>query len=253
MAFQNTLRFSCAHQSVFAFSTASQQQYTETDSKTGPKPSFKVNTVKEAAVSDLDLLQQKLAKVTPEPPLVTIFNTEKPHKHLYSRVKKNIRHSAYKLAIWLNTIRGLSINHAIDATSASNTKAGKMVLSLLRDIERRAVSRQINTEELFIYTGTAGKALGHKKIEWKGRAKVGFWKVPKSSIRITVWRKTTEDHLTEILTGKTDPGLATLLRSRMIQTKANLEEMQSLGYMLTSKGRHYRSTQFKRMVQLVTK
>lgn len=47
--------------------------------------------------------------------------------------------------------------------------------------------------------------------------------------------------------------MSSLLRTMLVHSDADFERVKRLSFMTTSNGRHYRKTQFKRLVQLVEK
>ena len=82
---------------------------------------------------------------------------------------------------------------------------------------------------------------------------MGIIRVPKSSIKIVLEEKTLEDFYKMMLQGKCPAGMGQLLRTMLVQSDADFERVKRLSFMTTSKGRHYRKTQFKRLVQLIEK
>ena len=92
-----------------------------------------------------------------------------------------------------------------------------------------------------------------KKPDIKGRGRTGIISKPISSIRIVLEEKTATDYYKMMLSGKTPPGMSALFRRMLYQNKADFEHIQASSHMLSSAGRYYRRTQFKRLVQLVQK
>lgn len=58
-----------------------------------------------------------------------------------------------------------------------------------------------------------GKGILQKKLEIKGRGRMGIRKVPKCSVRIVLEEKPIEEFYRLILEGKTPPALALMLRT----------------------------------------
>ena len=106
---------------------------------------------------------------------------------------------------------------------------------------------------MFVRTITVGGSTLFKKPDIKGRGKTGLIKKPKCSMRLVMEEKTPSDFFKLMLSGKTPAGLSALFRRMLYQNKANFEQIRQSSYMLTSKGRYYRRTQFRRLVQLVQK
>ena len=92
-----------------------------------------------------------------------------------------------------------------------------------------------------------------KKPDIKGRGRTGIISKPISSIRIVMEEKTPADFYKLMLQGKTPPGMSALFRRMLYHNKADFEQLQASSHLLTSAGRYYRRTQFKRLVQLVQK
>ena len=93
----------------------------------------------------------------------------------------------------------------------------------------------------------------YKKLDIKGRGRMGIIRVPKSSIKIVLEEKPLDEFYKLMLQGKCPPGMSSLLRTMLVQSDADFDRVKRLSFMTTSKGRHYRKTQFKRLVQLVEK
>ena len=75
--------------------------------------------------------------------------------------------------------------------------------------------------------------------------------MPKCSLKIVLEEKPIEEFYKLMLKGETPKGVAHLFRTLMVQSGADFPRLQRLSFMTTSKGRYYRRTQFKRLVQLI--
>jgi len=98
-----------------------------------------------------------------------------------------------------------------------------------------------------------GKSISHKKLDIKGRSRVGERKVPKCTVKLLLEEKPLEEFYKLLLLGKCPPALATQMKTMMVQSDADFERIQKLSFMTTSEGRYYRRTQFKRLVHKVEK
>ena len=108
-------------------------------------------------------------------------------------------------------------------------------------------------DQLWVKQIICGKALGFKKLDIKGRSKMGIIRVPKCHIKIELEEKNIYDHYKMIVSGKAPPELGTLFKKMLYQSDEGYERVSKLSFMTTSKGRYYRRTQFKRFVQLLQK
>lgn len=80
---------------------------------------------------------------------------------------------------------------------------------------------------------------------------MGTIRKPKCSVRIVLEEKPNEEFYKMIISGKCPPGVAHQLKTVLVQSEANLSTLHKMNPLLTSRGRYYRRTQFKRMVKLV--
>lgn len=96
-----------------------------------------------------------------------------------------------------------------------------------------------------------GKKLGPKKIDIKARGKFGMMHAPISHITVVLEEKSAADFYKMVVTGKTPAAVGHVFRKMLYQNDADFDRVRALSHMTTSSGRHYRRTQFKRMVQLL--
>ena len=168
-------------------------------------------------------------------------------------MKKGIRHSVYKLAL---VARLMSKRHLYDCQTMLNQlpkKAADIIKITLNSARANAVQQGMSEERLYVKTIICGQGLLYKKLDIKGRGKMGIIRVPKSSLKIVLEEKPLEDFYKLMLQGKCPSGMSSLLRTMLVQSDADFDRVKRLSFMTTSSGRHYRKTQFKRLVQLVEK
>ena len=106
---------------------------------------------------------------------------------------------------------------------------------------------------MFVKEIICGKGCLGKRLNIQGRGKYGIIRIPKCSVKIKLEEKTPEDWYKLILSGKSPEGAGYLLKTMMVQSDVDFAAVNRLSQITTSKGRHYRKTQFKRLVQLVLK
>lgn len=97
---------------------------------------------------------------------------------------------------------------------------------------------------MWVKASIVGKRLSHKKLDIKGRGKMGVIRVPKCSVTITLEEKSPQDFYKMIVTGKAPSGIASILRRILYQNDASLEKVQQVSHITTSEGRYYRRQQF---------
>lgn len=62
----------------------------------------------------------------------------------------------------------------------SDKKGSAIVQSVLLAARKNGINKGFNEERFYVKTAIVGKAYSHKKIDIKGRGKMGFIRVPKS-------------------------------------------------------------------------
>jgi len=85
----------------------------------------------------------------------------------------------------------------------------------------------------------------------KGRGRTGVIEVPKSDIVITLEERSPLDFYKMTMQGKYPLGMSHTIRKMLFQNNMDLGTVQAMAHLTTSEGRHYRRTQFKRLVQMV--
>ena len=78
---------------------------------------------------------------------------------------------------------------ALQIIQKCDKKGGPYVFACLRAAIKNGERKGYNQERMFVKFVTVGRAISHKKIDIKGRGKMGMIKVPKSTVRITLEEK----------------------------------------------------------------
>jgi len=81
-----------------------------------------------------------------------------------------------------------------------------------------------------------------KKLDIKGRSRMGIIRVPKCSVKLVLEEKHPQEYYKMLMKGNTPPGTSELLKQMLHQSQADFNQVQALAHMTTSKGRHYRKT-----------
>ena len=150
-------------------------------------------------------------------------------------------------------IQGKHIGDALVTLSNRDKKGADIIHSVVRAAKHNGTKQGLSEERMFIKTAIVGKGLSHKKIDIKGRGKHGVIRVPKSSFKLVVEEKSPADFYKMCLKGETPPAVGMIFRRLLFQNNTDFKSVASLSHMTTSRGRNYRRTQFKRLVQLVKK
>merc|ERR1712086_1122164 len=124
---------------------------------------------------------------------------------------------------------------------------------MLNSARRNAKAQGMMEEKLFVKSIICGKGILFKKIDIKGRSKMGMIKKPKCSIKLILEEKPMEEFYKMIVSGNCPPGVADQLKTVMVQSEANLSTIHKMNSLLTSRGRHSQRTQFKRLVKVVVR
>lgn len=124
---------------------------------------------------------------------------------------------------------------------------------ILNSARKNGVQSGLQEQRLFVKSVICGKSISHKKLDIKGRSRVGERKVPKCTVKLVLEEKPLEEFYKLLLIGKCPPALAIQMKTIMVQSDADFERVQKLSFMTTSEGRYYRRTQFNRLVQKVEK
>ena len=93
---------------------------------------------------------------------------------------------------------------------------------------------------MFIKEVICGKGLLFKKMDIKGRSRMGIIRVPKCSIKVVIEEKPLVEYYKMLLQGNCPPQMAQLLKTTMVQSDATFEKVKSVSFMTTSQGRRYR-------------
>jgi len=218
-------------------------------SRTFSTVSFKVNVKEE--VSEKEILETQLSQKVWDEEHPDIFipsqNPVTPNPTWRAR-KMNISYSSHKLAMCAYVIRKMHLYDAIEAIASVDKKGGPLVKSVLEAARHNGTKQGYSEDRMFVKSITVGRAQGPKKIDIKGRGKMGFIRQPITSINLTMEEKGPEDMFKMVMQGKAPAGVGAVFRSMLYQNNANFEMVKQFSHMTTSHGRHYRKTQFKRLV-----
>jgi hypothetical protein len=83
----------------------------------------------------------------------------------------------------------------------------------------------LHEQRLFVKSIICGKSISHKKLDIKGRSRVGERKVPKCTVKLVLEEKPLEEFYKLLLIGKCPPALATQMKTMMVQSDADFERI----------------------------
>jgi len=75
---------------------------------------------------------------------------------------------------------------------------------------------------MFVKTVLCGKGVLLKKVEIKGRSRMGMITKPKCSVEIVLEEKPIDEFYKMVISGNGPTGIATLMKSVMVQSESNL-------------------------------
>ena len=132
-------------------------------------------------------------------------------------------------------------------------KGGKIIKSVLEAARVNGIRKGYSEERMFVKEIVLGKALGQKKLDIKARGKMGLIHAPISTVRVVLEERSNTDFYKMLVTGKATPAIGDTFSKMLYQNDADFERVKALSHLTTSKGRYYRRTQFRRLIQLVQK
>ena len=142
--------------------------------------------------SDMDLLEEKLAKASEISDPVCFYPRahKKPHCYRIAGVKKDMHYSKWKLNAVAECIRNKPIIDAKNILAGLDKRGGKWIGELLEQLLEKAIRRGHNPEQIWVRTITVGGSILLRKPDIKGRGRCGTIKKPKCSMRIVLEEKT---------------------------------------------------------------
>jgi len=111
------------------------------------------------------------------------------------------RYSSWKLMAVAELIKGVHVEDALNRLDASNKKGADIMRKVLMSAIFNGTIKGYYSQCFFVKEVVVGKALSHKKVDIKGRGRMGTIKVPKSSLTIVLEEKSMSDYQKMILKG----------------------------------------------------
>jgi ribosomal protein L22 len=185
---------------------------TQCRAMTTATPSFTVKVNSVAPQTSLQLIDEKLAKIQTPPECYFPAEHIQPPNPTWIAKKLDIPYSSIKLMAVANLITGKHIYDAIATLNGVDKKGGPIVESVLFAAKKNGQNKGFNEERMFVKTSIVGKGISHKKVDIKGRGKMGMITVPKCSLVITLEERSATDYYKMIMKGETPAGIAATYR-----------------------------------------
>jgi len=163
---------------------------------------------------------------------------------------RNLPYSSQRLNDCCKEIRGKHISDAFTAMEKNDKKGADYVSQLLEKLMEDGKEKGLNPDLFFVAEAFVGKGIRSKKIDIKAKGMMGIIRRPKSSLTIIMHEKPLEHMIKESMIGKTPPGIGSIFRKRLYESNADFQDLRRYSFMLSSRGRYYRRTQFNRSVTL---
>lgn len=150
-------------------------------------------------------------------------------------------------------VRGKHIIEALQIAAKIDKKGGLYLKELLEKLKETGIAKGLNPDLFFVQRAFVGAGIRSKLIDIKARGKTGVIHRPKSSLVIVLEEKPIKRMIEDVLVGDTPACIGEIFRRRLFRTNSNFEDLRRYSFMTTSRGRHYRRTQFKRLILLTQK
>ena len=123
-----------------------------------------------------------------------------------------------------------------------DTKASGILVRLLNSARKNGIQQGMSEEKMFVKTVLCGKGLMFKKLDIKGRSRMGIIRVPKCSVKLVIEEMHPVDYYKMMVKGNSPPGMGRVMKTLLAQSEADFDKVKELSYMTTSRGRYYRKT-----------
>jgi large subunit ribosomal protein L22 len=203
--------------------------------------------------TDLQVLESMLPPATAQPELFfpEVVKAQETPNPVWRARKLNIHYSVYKLNAACRFVRGKHIYDAMTLIQNVTKKGGKIVKSVLEAARVNGIKQGFAEDRMWVKEVVLGKKLGPKKIDIKAKGKFGIIHAPRSHITVVLEEKSIAHFYKLVVSGKAPPAVGHVFRKMLYQNDSDFERVRALSHMTTSRGRYYRRTQFKRMVQML--
>lgn len=94
---------------------------------------------------------------------------------------------------------------------------------LLNSARKNGVNKGLNEERLYVKSIICGKGTLFKKLDIKGRGRMGIIRVPKCTVKLVLEEKNPLDYYKMVLSGNTSPGLGQQIRNMVFQSDFDFE------------------------------
>ena len=171
-------------------------------------------------------------------------------KDFYNIVKKNLPYSRYKMNVILGVIRNKDLQDAIKLLSGINKKGARLVKYELDKHFDKLVKKKNEFLRLHYKIAEAfvGGRFGPGKIDIRARSKFGIRNKPYCHITIRLKKITPNKLFSDAVMGKSSFTFSHFMKCFLFQNKLPFQTVKDFSFMTSSRSKHYRRTQIKRLI-----
>ena len=185
-------------------------------STTGARPACQIRVTKRDEITGSNLLDEKLQKIEPAYPVCYFPHMyPKEENPTWTARKNDMKYSGWKLMAVAKVIQGKHLFDALSGISTSDKKGAELIRSVLMAARKNGERQGFNEERMFVQKAIVHKKFSHKKMDIKGRGRVGMIQVPKCDIVITLEEKQPADYYKMVMKGETPNGIASTIRKML--------------------------------------
>lgn len=163
---------------------------------------------------------------------------------------KILNYSMKKLKPITRVLSGKTLNHALKISETLTSKGASIAKDYLDKINK--ISEEENKHELkyfyIVKEAFLGKKTGTRKPFPRAKGKADIRVSAKCRINFKIMKVPAKDYLKKLALGETDMTFAEAQKCKLFENNASLNDIKKNAFFLTSKGRNYRATQFKRLI-----
>jgi len=227
----------------------------------------KININKEKAnIEELIIDKPKLKIIRPNNdlpyydyniPFITIKKSKFDKEDNKTLIVKSkvLNYSSRKLKALTRFLIGKSVEQAILITSSIGSKGAKYANDYLEKI-KKLYEKENNNEIKYFYIikeAYVGTKTGTKRPFPRAKGKADIRVSARCRINFKVMKVPAKDHLQKLALGETDISFSEAIKCKLFNENASISDIKKNASFLTTKGRNYRATQYKRLIYYLRK
>lgn len=182
-------------------------------------------------------------------PLFSLVQPRKP-KMIIQGTRRKVPSKLKKLLSPMRTIIGMHLYDALTLMYSKNRKSWSYVAKTLEQVRKHALHRGFDDTRLYVVEALTGKHRRNSGIRFHGKGRGGEMKHDLSQLKIKLEEKPVEELFKIMYKGKTPPMLAYFFKKKILEKNGGYEDIKSLTWVLTGKGRQQQRLMLKRRVML---